>query len=63
MHRIIEDYSALKDITNRDNTFLDRSKARFNEIKDQLKRSGVKIENEDDIMRALNMSDEGMALR
>lgn len=63
LYRIVQDYSTLKDITNRDNTFLDRSKARFNDIKKQLQVAGVDIENEDDIMQALNMSDEGVALR
>jgi hypothetical protein len=62
LYRIIEDYSTLKDITNRDDTFLNRSKAKFNDIKKQLQIAGINIKNEDDIMQVLNMSDEGVAL-
>lgn len=63
LYRIIQDYSTLKNITNRDDMFLNRSKARFNEIKNILKREGIDINNEEDILQSLNMSDEGVALR
>lgn len=63
LYRIIEDYKTLKDITNRDNMFLDRSINRLKEIEETLKQNNIEIQNDKDIFDALNMSDEGIALR
>ena len=63
LYRIVQDYSTLKDITGREDTFLNRSKAKLNELKKLLKQQGIDIQTDEDILTALNMSDEGMALR
>lgn len=63
LYRIVQDYSTLKDITGREDTFLNRSKAKLNELKKLLKQQGIDIQTDEDIFAALNMSDEGVALR
>lgn len=61
--RIVEDYSALQQLTGKENVFLDRSKQRLKLIKDELKKHGFNVETIDDVNTELNLSEEGIILQ
>ena len=63
---LVEDYENLyefKGLSSKDDTFLNRSKARLAEYKKQLKKNGFDVETTDDVINALNMSEEGSIIQ
>ena len=61
--QIVEDYSALQEISGIDDIFLNRSKVRLSEIKKTLKSHGFDVQTVDDVVNTLNMSEEGDILK
>ena len=56
---IVDDYSSLQNMTNRQDVFLSRAKAKLQEVKKNLKSNGFNVETQDDVFNALSMSEEG----
>lgn len=61
--QIVEDYSALQQLSGKEDTFLNRSKARLAQYKKELKKNGFDVETYDDVVNALNMSEEGSVIQ
>ena len=60
---IVDDYSSLQKLSGKDDTFLNRSKSKLAEYKKQLKKNGFDVETIDDVVNALNTSEEGSILQ